>query len=42
MQQDKEVEHREQERLLANQPGKVDSMNYAPQWQQQQPYFEHK
>ncbi|KAJ8110719.1 hypothetical protein OPT61_g6503 [Boeremia exigua] len=36
-QQDKEVKHREGQRTpLLDQPGKADSMNYSPQWQQQQ------
>jgi hypothetical protein len=40
MQQDKEVEFREgQKQPLLDQPAKADSMNYAPQWQQQQPHF---
>ena len=40
MQQDKEAEHREEQgKPLLNQPGKADTMNYAPQWQQQQPHF---
>lgn len=42
MQQDKEVEHREEQgKPLLDQPGKVGSMDYAPQWQQQQPHFYH-
>ncbi|KAF2621944.1 hypothetical protein BU25DRAFT_378627 [Macroventuria anomochaeta] len=36
MQQDKEVQHREEQgKPLLNQPGRADSMKYAPQWQQQ-------
>jgi hypothetical protein len=40
MQQDKEAEYREKQgKPLLDQPGKADPMNYAPQWQQQQPQF---
>ncbi|PSN71964.1 PLAC8-domain-containing protein [Corynespora cassiicola Philippines] len=38
-QQDKEVQYRENQALLGQQPGKVDGMNYSPQ--QSQPAFHH-
>ncbi|KAF1349257.1 PLAC8-domain-containing protein [Lizonia empirigonia] len=42
IQQDKEVEHREElGRPLLDQPGKVGGMDYVPQWEQQQPQFNH-
>lgn len=42
IQQDKEVEHREElGRPLLDQPGKVEGMDYVPQWEQQQPQFNH-
>lgn len=49
MQQDKEVQHREEQgkpllgKPLLGQPGKADTMDYAPQWQQQPPpqYHDH-
>lgn len=41
MQQDKEAGHREKQgKPLLGQPGKADTMNYVPQWQQQQPHWE--
>lgn len=35
LQQEKEVAYRQQGKPLLDQPGKVDAMNYEPQWEQQ-------
>ena len=39
VQQDKEITYREEQRLLGQQPGKVEGMHYSAQ--QQQPQFHH-